>query len=65
MVGGRRQREKEKIEEKKRRQFNGMYSVISGMTFYSQTNPTSSCTKLLLNDLHGFLRKTKTSRGWR
>jgi hypothetical protein len=64
-VGRRRQREKEKMGEKKRRLFNAMYSVISGMVFYSQTNPTSSSTKLVLNDLHGFLGKTKTSRGWR
>jgi hypothetical protein len=67
-VGGRRQREKEKMEErgeKKIRLFNAMYSVITGMVLCSQINPTSSCTELLLNDLDGFLGKTKTSRGWR
>jgi len=33
-----------------------------GMVFCSQTNPPPSCTKLLLNDLHGFLSKISKSK---
>jgi hypothetical protein len=33
--------ETDRMEEKKGRVFNAMYSVNSGMVFCSQTNPTS------------------------
>jgi hypothetical protein len=51
-----------RMEETKRSMFSAMYSVISGTVFCPQTNPTSSCTKLLLNDLHDFLGKTSKSK---
>ena len=57
-----RQRQRERTEEREKKKAVQCYVQRYLGMVCSQTKPPSSCTKLLLNDLHGFLGKTSKSK---